>query len=1007
MTRVPGRDYECDQLEALLGAVRNGAGRALVVRGEPGVGKSTLLDYLVGRARGFRTARVTGIRAETELAFAGLHQLCAPLADHIGSLPPAQRDALSGALGQGSERAPDSFHVALGTLGLLSGAPPHDHRPVLWVVDDAQWLDRASLRALAFVARRLGTEPVALVFALRTDPATAWPPEPAAAPPNGPPELPPAELLPAGLPELPLTGLADQEAEALLRTALTGPWDSQVLGRIVAEARGNPLALLDLPRRSTPVELAGGFGLPRPVGDRVRAAQVQQIAGLPSPTRLFLLAAAADPTGEPALLWRAAEHLGTGVDAAGSAVAAGLVEIGHRVRFVHSEIRSYVYWAASPEERRRTHRVLAQVTDARQDGDRRTWHAAHGVPGPDEAVAAELERSARLARRRGGPAAAGAFLAKAVDLTSDPVLRQERALVAARATHEAGSPGTALRLLSLAGAGPLGPLGPRDEGLRGRTELMRARIAFTTYRGGDAPGLLFTAAGRIEPHDPALARETYLEAIEAAMFTGPPAFDAGHVEAAEAARAAPPALRPRPADLLLDGIATRIVDGHTAALPALKRALPAFTGPGLSAEEGLRWLWPAGVTAVGVWDDAAWAELAARHVRLAREAGHATVLPLALTMRCAVHVLAGELVLAESVVTEIRRVSEALGTAPPVYGALLLSAWQGDEGRWADLDRSAVDGAFHRGEGAGPVVSGWARALLCNSLGRYAEALKAAGDVVSQYRVLEMGPPTWALGEYVEAAVRSGDRAAAAVALRRLTEVTGPSATDWALGIEARSRALLASANQTTGQTTGRAAGQATSQAGDQDGDRTEDRTEEQSGDQAKDLAERHYREAVDRLRRTRARGELARAHLLFGEWLRREKRRRAAREHLRAAHDGFATMGMRAFAQRAARELRATGESTRRRPTAAAADTSGTADAVNGPHVHAHTHTYTHPHAHIDTAVELTAQESQIVRLVREGLTNTEIGARLFLSPRTVEWHLGKVFGKLGVSSRKQLQGS
>ncbi|MBQ1093591.1 AAA family ATPase [Streptomyces sp. B93] len=906
---MPGRDRECEQLEELLEAVRGGESRALVLRGEPGVGKTTLLEYLVEQARGFHVARVTGVQSEMELAFAGLHQLCTPFLDRLSRLPAVQRDAVSGALGLGSERAPDGFLVALGVLGLL--AEEASERPLLCVVDDAQWLDRASMQTLAFAARRLLAESVAVVFAVRTE---------------GDP--PPAGAEPVGLPELLVEGLPEPEARTLLRSVLPGPWDEHVVGRIVAETRGNPLALLELPRASTLVELAGGFGLPatRPVLDRIQEAYLQRIAGLPSHARRLLLVAAADPTGEPALLWLAAERLGIELEAAAPAIATGLMTIGDRVRLFHPMVRSAVYWSAMPEERRRTHRALADVTDPATDPDRHAWHAAHGASGPDEPIATELEHSAGRARTRGGVAAAAAFMARAVELTPDPARRQERALAAARLTHQAGNPDTALRLLSIVEAGHL------DGRRRGEVDLVRARIAFTTNRGSEAPVLLLKAAAQLASHDVPLARETCLEVIDAAVFAGPHAYVSGQFAAATAARALPTPATPRPTDLLLDGLSARIIDGHVQAVPALRAALRAFREPVSAPEEGLRWLWMICVTAVGLWDHETLSVLADRYLRLTRDAGQAMGLPLALTMRCVVHVLDGELTEAAALADEVETVSEAVGVAAPLYAALFVAAWRGREAECLDLGRRADEGAARRGEGVGPVVSGWARAVLYNGLGRYAEAAEAAHAAFRDYRLLEMGIPVWSLVEYIEAAAHGGAPADARDALRRLTEVTAPSGTDWALGIEARCRALV--------------------------------------GDDAE--AESCYQEALQRLGRTGLRGELARAHLLYGEWLRRARRRQAAREHLRAAQDLFLAMGMDSFAHRATRELAATGENVRKNVT--------------------------------HTRSDLTPQELHIVRLVRDGLTNPEIGARLFISPRTVEWHLRKIFAKLGITSRRQL---
>ncbi|WP_443112156.1 helix-turn-helix transcriptional regulator [Actinomadura monticuli] len=901
-----GRRDECAELDGLLEAVRSGESRALAIRGEAGAGKTALLEYLADRAPGFRIVRVTGVQPEMELAFAGLHQLCAPMADRFRRLPAPQGEALRAALGLSAGRTPDRFLVGLAVLGLLSDAARE--QPLLCVVDDAHWLDRASVQALAFTARRLLAESVAIVFAVRE--------------PGGIREL-------TGLPELKVAGLPDDEARALLRSVVAGPWDERVLERVVAEAHGNPLALLELPKEATPAELASGFGVPGAgaLAGRVQEIYERRVAGLPPPTRRLLLAAAAEPGGEPVLLWRAADRLGIGIEAATPAVAAGLVEIGDRVRFHHPLVRSAVYWAATPEERRGTHRVLADVTDADADPDRRAWHAAQGARTPDEDVAAGLERSAGRAGARGGLAAAAAFLSRAVELTPDPVRRQERALAAAWSAHRAGAPEAALRLLSVAEAGPL------DRRPRGEVDLLRAEIAFAVDRGRDAPGLLLSAAARLAPHDAPLARDTCLEAISAALFAGPLADGAGQRETAEAARSAPPPPDPpRPADLLLDGLAARIGEGLAAAAPALRSALAAFRGPGLSGEDGLRRLWLAGVTAAALWDHETWRLLADRHVRLARESGQTAALPLALTQHIAVDVFAGDLAGAAGLVEEVTTVSEATGIPDPPYGGLLVAAWQGRAAALSELLRTAEAEARRRGEGGGPVVGAWAKALLCNGLGRYRDALDAVPEAAAD-RPAALGSEPWALVEYIEAAARGGGSGDGAVALRRLGEATVPAGTDWALGVHARCRALL-----------------------------SEDTA-------AEDL----YREAIDRLGRAGVRGELARAHLLYGEWLRRRRRQRAAREQLRTAHESFDAMGMEAFAGRAAHELAATGEHVRRKSA--------------------------------ESAGELTPQEAQIVRLVREGLTNPEIGARLFISPRTVEWHLRKTFGKLGITSRKQLQ--
>jgi len=878
-----------------------------VLRGEAGVGKTVLLEYLVDQAAGCRVLRVGGVQSEMELAFSGLYQLCAPLLERIDHLPSPQRAALRTAFGLRAGEPPDRFLVSLAALGLLAEAA--QERPLVCVVDDAQWLDHASAQALAFVARRLVAESVALVFATR-----------------GAHEV--AEL--SGLPPLVVEGLPEDAARALLRSVVSGPVDDRVLGRVVAETRGNPLALLELPRGLTAAELSAGFGPPgaQATLDRIEESYRRRLDLLADETQQLVLVASAEPLGDPVLLWRAVEQLGVGVDAAAPAAAVGLLEIGARVRFRHPLVRSAVYWSASAEQRRAVHSALAQATDPESDPDRRAWHRAHAAVGPDEDVAAELEHSAGRAQARGGLAASAAFLERATELTPEPARRGERALAAALARHRAGAPEAAQRLLFLAEAGPLNKL------QRAQVDLARAHLVFTVNRGAAAVPLLLSAARQLQPLDAELARDTYLDAFASVLFAGPLAGGGGVREVAEAARAAPPPPQPpRVADLLLDGWATWFLEGHPVAIPALRRALGAFLDPGLSSQDGIRWLWHAGVTAGDLGEDETWQVLSARHVQLARDAGALSELPLALTARIAAGVLAGELAEAASMLAELAAVTEATGSPVAPYGALLLAAWQGREAETTELAEATTHEMVHRGEGAGLIYSSWAQAVLYNSLGRYEDALAVTTKAASDEYHREMGLPTRGLlAELIEAAARTGKAECGAEALQRLTDIGSAGGTDWTLGLQARSRALL--------------------------------------GDGA--AAETAYREAIDRLGRTRVQGELARAQLVYGEWLRREHRRLDAREPLRTAYDMFAAMGAEAFAQRAARELQATGETARKRTA--------------------------------ETTDELTAQESQVVRLVREGHSNQEIAARLFISPRTVEWHLTKIFGKLHVTSRRQL---
>ncbi|HET9974590.1 MAG TPA: AAA family ATPase [Streptosporangiaceae bacterium] len=900
-----GRDRELSVLGTFLDAVRAGGSRVLVVRGEPGVGKTALLDCLAWRASGCRVARAAGVQPEMELAFAGLHQLCAPMLDHAGPLPAPQRRALLTAFGISAGSAPDPFLVGLAVLGLLSEVA--GERPLLCVVDDAQWLDRASAQALAFVARRLAAEPVGLVFAAQG-----------------------GEL--AGLPELPVAGLPEDDARALLDSVIPGRLDERVRDRIVAETRGNPLALLELPRGLSAAELAGGFGLPGglPLEGRLERSFLRRLGSLPVTTRRLLLAAAAEPTGEAGLLWRAAGRLGVGVDAAAPAEAAGLIELGARVRFRHPLLRAAAYRAAAAPDRREVHGALAEATDPDADPDRRAWHRACAAAGPDEAVAAELERSAARAHSRGGVAAAAAFLRRSAELTPDTGRRGTRALAAARATFAAGAPRTAHELLAMA------ELGWLDEFQRAELARLRAQMALAEWRGSDAPRLLLDAAKKLEPLDSGLTRETYLEALGAAIFAGRLDCGLSVREAAEAARTAPPARQPpRPVDLLLDGVATRLTEGYAAGVPPLRRALDALRQDGRGEAGVTGWLWLACPVAPEpiapeLWDDAAWHELTARAVGLAREAGALGVLPVALTYRAGVHVHAGEFSAAAGLIEEAEAITAATGGAPLRHASLMLAAWRGEEARTLELTGASVQDATARGEGRALGLAGYVTAVLYNGLGGYQAALAGARRACEHE---DLGFFGWSLAELVEAGARSGAREEASAALRQLGERTSAAGSQWALGIAARSRALLSEGP----------------------------------------AADALYREAVDRLGSTRIAVHLARAHLVYGEWLRREQRRAEAREHLRAAHDMFGRFGATAFAERAFRELRATGETVRKRT--------------------------------VDPPDALTGQEAQVARLAAEGHTNTEIGARLFISPRTAEYHLHKVFAKLGISSRRQLR--
>jgi DNA-binding CsgD family transcriptional regulator len=901
-TALLGRRDELETLDRLLEAARGGRSGVLVVRGEPGIGKTALLDHSIESAAGFAITRAAGIEWEMELPFAGLQQLCAPMLDRLERLPPPQRDALAVAFGLTAADAPDRFLVGLAVLSLVSAEA--DSRPLLCVVDDAQWLDRASAQALAFVARRLLAEPVAMLFGAR---------------------VPSDEL--RGLPELHVQGLSDDDARALLGSVLTGPLDELVRDRFVAETRGNPLALLELPRGLTPAELAGGFGLPvaPALSGRIEESFQRRLAALPEPARRLLLVAAAEPVGDPALLWRAADGLGIDASAADAAETEGLLEIGAGVTFRHPLVRSAVYRSASTDERRAAHRSLAEATDPDVDADRCAWHRAHATAAPDEDVAYELERSAGRAQARGGLAAAGAFLERAAALTLEPARRAERALAAAQAKHQAGALDAALRLVAIAESGSL------DDSQRAQADVLRAQILFASNRGSDAPPLLLKAAQRLERQDVWLARQIYLDALAAGIFASRLASGGGALEVAEAARAAPAPSGPlRAPDLLLDGLALLITEGHLAGAPSMVRALTAFRGDDFSQEEGLRWLWVACHAAGLMWDYGSWDALSARLIELAVDAGALTVLPIALSTRVGVHLFAGELTLAASLVEEVAALIAVTESNIAPYGALGLAALRGREPEARELIDAGTEEVVRRGEGEGLTFVQWATAVLANALGRYDEALDAGRQAGADSR--EVWFSTWGLVEQIEAATRTGHADDMGDVLERLAESTRVSGSNWALGIEARSRALLS------------------------DGE----------------AAESLYREAIERLERTRLRVDLARAHLLYGEWLRRERRRLDARTQLRTAHELFSQFGTEAFAERARVELKATGERARKRSA--------------------------------ETRDDLTPREMQISRLAADGATNAEIAARLFISASTVDYHLRHTYRKLGVRSRTQL---
>lgn len=899
-----GRERELRVLDDLVSAIRQGESRCLVILGEPGVGKSTLIETLADQTADLRVIRIAGVEAEMEIPFAALHQLCAPLFDHLGLLTAPQRQALEITFGLSDGPAPEPLLVGLAVLSLLAEVAAE--KPLLCVVDDAQWLDQASAHVGSFVARRLRAESVGIVICMRRRSQ---------------------EL--TGLPELLVEGLPENDARKLLASELMAPVDERVLGNFIAETRGNPLALLELPRGLSADELALGFSWPE---DRTLSGSIEEsfrhrVLKLPPDTQHLLLIASAEPLGDPLLLWRAAEQRGIDADAAQPAVEDDLISFGARVRFRHPLVRSTVYRSASADQRRAAHAALAEVTDEAIDPERRIWHRARAAAGPDEEIAGELEQLADRARSRGGLAAAATFLEQATALSVDPGRRASRALAAGRAKIQAGSLDSAAQLLTLAEAGPLSEID------LARVDLARAQLAFAADRGNRAPPLLLKAAHRLEKIDVDLARSTFLDAIMAASLAGDLAApDADVAAVARAAAEAPaPARTPMPSDLLLDGLATTFTLGYEAGLPQVRAAVASDT-VGMPIDQELRWLSVAYRAAMHNWDHGRALAHCARFVQLARETGALTELTLGVNDYAILLMVGGESNAAATAVDESYATSAALGGNYVPYGAMAVAAWRGDEGVASTLIRAHRESAAKRGEGAGIAGSRWAEAVLNNGLGRYRRALDAAQLAVDATNRRAFELYNWVLGELVEATARAGLRDALPGLLKQLSETAAVAQTGWSLGLLARARAL----------------------------------------DSSDDSAEGFYRDSIEAYGSTGLRSEVARAHLLFGEWLRRQRRRSDARTELHLALEMFDDMGMAGFAERARVELRATGETARKRS--------------------------------VETSDQLTAQEAQVAKLAREGLSNPEIAARLFISARTVQYHLSKVFAKLGITSRNQL---
>lgn len=895
------RHSERARLDDFLGGIRAGRSPTLLLDGGAGVGKTVLLNYLIGEAGGVQILSMTGIQSEVTLAYAALHQLCRPISNLIDHLPAPQRDALRTIFGEVQGRSPDKFLVGLAILGLLSRAA--EEQPLLCVVDDAQWVDPLSAQVLGFVARRLVAEPIGMVFATRTGSDVTW-----------------AE----GVSRLGIGGLPLSDARQLLRSLVPGRVDPRAVERIVDESEGNPLVLVEAARALRPAEIATGIMLSRPYRpSELEGHFARQLETLPPDTRTLLLVAAAEPFADPAAIARAAARLGVAQGASDPASRLGLCEPGETVRFRHPLVRAAVYRHASPASLRAAHAALAATYDPAGDPVLLAWHRSLAATGVDEEAAVELADAADRILSRGGPATAAELLRQARAITPDGDLRDRWTLMTAQAELLAGHFDGAERELIMLSARSA------SERLRAEAKLVAARLAFSRSRGGATIALFLDAAEDLVRIDAKAAQEAFLEAMSAALFAGVLTEDAGLPQVARQWQTVGGALGDDPAHLM-EGLSSVVLSDDAGAWSELRKSLEQYrraAAAGISPDG----LWLACVAAAAAWDLETWDVVSARHVATARDRGDFSELPIALSSRAFVPLFKGDLDAAADIVMEMDTITAATGEAVSPYGAIGLAAIRGHADTLTSLVETATADAQRRADGTGIAIAHWGTALFSNSCGQYQRAAESARKAVALHHSLH-ATGGWAMVELVEALARSDKRDEAKEVASHFAALAEAGGTVWATAVLNRAKGLI-------------------------------------SDD---DAAEAHFLEALRGLSGTAARLDLARTNLVYGEWLRRRRRLSDARAQLTLAYESFASMGADGFAARALAELRAAGASAR--PSASA-------------------------------PTGLTPQESHIARLASQGLTNSEIASRLFLSPRTVEYHLSKVFTKLKIGSRHELR--